>query len=86
MPEGAGFAGCMRNLTYSAAGKSVLYDLGSPADGENYEAGCNDEFVQAVVALGINTNFLIAILVCLLFLLVLIVIFAVYRKRRHVFG
>ena len=86
MPIGAGFAGCIRNLTYSGAGKNYLYDLGSPADGENYTPGCDDEFVQAVTALGINTNFLIAILVCLTVILVLVIFFAVYRKRRHVFG
>ncbi len=86
LPVGAGFVGCIKNLTFSASGKLTRYDLGNPADGENYAPGCNDEFVQAVVALGINTNFLIAILVCLAVILILVIILAVYRKRRHVFG
>lgn len=86
MPDGYGFAGCVRNLTYSAAGKATLYDLGSPADGDNYTPGCDDEFVQAVVALGMNTNFLIAILVCLAVVLIAVIVMAVYRRRRNVFG
>ena len=39
MPEGEGFVGCIKNLTYSAAGKNFIYDLGSPADGENFTPG-----------------------------------------------
>ena len=86
MPEGYGFAGCIKNLTYNADGYRSLYDLGSPGDGQHFEAGCNDEFVQAVVAIGLNTNFLIAIIVCLFIILILVIFLAVYRKRRHVFG
>ncbi len=86
MPDGAGFAGCIRNLTFSAAGKITLYDLGSPSDGESFTPGCDDEFVQAVTATGLNTNFLIAIIVCLLVILIAVIILAVYRRRRHVFG
>ncbi len=86
MPRGDGFAGCIRNLTFSADGRVHLYDLGAPADGESFTPGCDDEFVQAVKALNINTNFLVAIFVCLLVVLILVIILAVYRKRRHVFG
>ena len=39
MPEGEGFVGCIKNLTFSASGKNHLYDLGSPADGENFTPG-----------------------------------------------
>lgn len=39
MPEGEGFVGCIKNLTFSASGKNVIYDLGSPADGENFTPG-----------------------------------------------
>ena len=42
--------------------------------------------MQAVVALGINTNFLIAILVCLAIIVILVIAMAVYRRRRNVFG
>lgn len=86
MPHGYGFAGCVRNLTYSADGQITLYDLGNPSDGENYTPGCDEAFVQAVKVLGINTNFLIAILICLLVILILVITLAVYRRRRHVFG
>ncbi len=41
MPEGEGFVGCIKNLTFSASGKNHLYDLGSPADGENFTPGKN---------------------------------------------
>ncbi|TRY62862.1 hypothetical protein TCAL_07709 [Tigriopus californicus] len=86
MPDGEGFAGCIRNLTFNGGGRNTLYDLGSPSDGEHFTPGCNDEFVQAVVAIGLNTNFLIGILVCLLAILIMVILLAVYRRRRHVFG
>lgn len=86
MPDGEGFAGCIRNLTFNGGGRNTLYDLGSPSDGEHFTPGCNDEFVQAVVAIGLNTNFLIGILVCLLVILIMVILLAVYRRRRHVFG
>lgn len=86
MPFGKGFAGCVKNFTFSSGGRNTIYDLGNPADGENYTPGCDDEFVQAVTALGINTDFLIVILVCLLLVIILVIVGAVYRKRRHVFG
>ena len=62
MPRGAGFAGCVRNLTFAVADGASgftrrgtrMYDLGSPADGESFTPGCDDEFVQAVRALNIN--------------------------------
>ena len=87
LPAGDGFTGCVRNLTFNggAGFSDFLYDLGDPADGESFEPGCNEEFVQAVVALGINTHFLIAILVCLAVILILVIVLAVYRKRRNVF-
>ena len=48
-------------------------------------SGCDAEFVQAVVALNLNMNFLIAILVCLAIILIAVIVLAVYRKKRHVF-
>lgn len=86
MPDGKGFAGCIKNLTFSANGRNVLYDLGSPADGDNFTPGCNEGFVAAPVALNLNMNFLIAILVCLAAILILVVVLAVYRRKRNVFG
>lgn len=46
MPEGDGFVGCIKNLTFTADSKTRLYDLGSPADGDNFTPGCDAEFVQ----------------------------------------
>lgn len=86
LPDGKGFAGCIKNLTFSANGRSSLYDLGNPADGENFKPGCNDGFVAAPVALNLNMNFLIAILVCLALILILVVFLAIYRRKRNVFG
>ena len=85
MPVGTGFAGCIRNLTYSAAGHTTLYDLGSPGEGDNFTPGCDAEFVQAVTALKLNMDFLIAILVCLAVILVAIIILAVYKKETKCF-
>ncbi len=85
LPEGKGFAGCIKNLTFSASGQTHLYDLGSPADGENFTPGCDEEFVAAVVAIGLNMNFLIAILVCLAIILVAVVALAFYRRKRNIF-
>ncbi len=86
MPNGKSYAGCIRNLTFSANGQHRVYDLANPADGEGYHSGCDMEYVQAVKAFGINPNFLIAIAVCLAVAIILIILLAVYRKRRNVFG
>jgi len=40
---------------------------------------------QAVVALNLNMNFLIAILVCLAIILTAVVVLAVYRRKRNVY-
>ena len=86
MPVGKGFAGCIKNLTFSANGKNTLYDLGNPAEGDNFTPGCDAGFVAAPIALNLNMNFLIAILVCLAIILVAVVVLAVYRRKRNVFG
>ena len=86
MPNGKGFAGCIKNLTFSANGDNFLYDLGSPADGRHYTPGCDDDFASPVIAINLNMNFLIAILVCLAIILIAVIVLAVYRKKRNVFG
>ena len=87
LPIGKGFTRCIKNLTFTGTdGIKKLYDLGSPAYGENYAPGCNEEFVQAVVALDLNMNFLIAILVCVAIILIAVVVLAVYRRKRLPFG
>ena len=59
MPRGKGFAGCIKNLTFTSDGKSTLYDLGNPASGDNFTPGCNEGFVAAPVALNLDMSFLI---------------------------
>ena len=63
-----------------------LYDLGDPADGRNYRAGCDDAFVAAVKATDLNITFLILILSCLAVLLLVICILIVYRRKKHVYS
>ena len=82
MPKGKGFAGCIKNLTFTSDGKSTLYDLGNPADGENYTPGCNEGFVAAPVALNLDMSFLIAFIVVFAIVIVSVIVAAVYRRKQ----
>ncbi|XP_040581523.1 DE-cadherin [Lepeophtheirus salmonis] len=86
MPYGDGFAGCIRNLTYRAGSRTVLYDLGDPSDGDNYTPGCDAEFVQAVKALKFYHSYVIVVLVFLACICAAVIVFAIYRKKRIVFS
>ena len=86
MPDGKGFAGCIKNLTFTSDGKSTLYDLGNPADGENFTPGCNEGFVAAPVALNLDMSFLIAFIVVFGLVLVAVIVAAIYRKKQKVWG
>lgn len=57
-PTIKGFSGCIRNLTYN----SYTYNLGQPAVSKNAFINCNNPIASAVF--GIDSNFLVAILVC----------------------
>ena len=92
MPHTKGFAGCIKNLTLRAPGRrfefsqeEFLYNLGDPADGINYRAGCDDAFVAAVIATDLNMTFLVLILACLAVLLIVICVLIVYRRKKHVY-
>lgn len=63
-PTNKGFVGCIRNFTYN----SNVYNLGEPSDSVNAHINCNYGVAQAVT-FGIDTNFLVAILVCIAILL-----------------
>merc|ERR1711983_47771 len=66
-----------------------LYSLGNPSDfsdEETFKEGCDLQFAAAVMALNMNMNFLIGILVCLAVILTVIIVMAVYRRRRPAFG
>merc|ERR1719471_437000 len=89
LPHGDGFAGCIKNLTVMQGNRLKLYSLGNPSDfsdEETFKEGCDLQFAAAVMALNINMNFLIGILVCLAVILTVIIVMAVYRRRRPAFG
>ena len=92
MPHTKGFVGCIKNLTFhSSEGRfgssqeELLYDLGNPAAGAHYRAGCDEAFVAAVKATDLNMTFLIAILTCLAIVLLIILILIVYRRKKQVY-
>ena len=86
MPKGKGFAGCIKNLTFTSDGKSTLYDLGNPADGENYTPGCNEGYVAAPVALNLDMSFLIAFIVVFAIVIVSVIVAAVYRRKQNLWA
>lgn len=63
-PTHFGFSGCIRNLTYNG----FYYNLGAPSDEYKSYPGCNYGVMQAVT-FGIDSNFLVAILVCVAILI-----------------
>ena len=85
MPEGSGFAGCIKNLTFTSDGKSTLYDLGNPADGENYTPGCNEVFAAPVID-HLNLSFLIAFIVVFALVIVAVIVAAVYRRKQNLWA
>merc|ERR1719340_389165 len=79
----------MKNLTVIQGNKKTRYSLGNPSDfsdEETFREGCDLQFAAAVMALNMNMNFLIGILVCLAIILIAVIVLAVYRKKRNVFG
>lgn len=64
MPSTQGYHGCIRNFTYN----SLTYNLGQPGEFKNAYSSCNYGMVQAV-SFGIDSKFLVAILVCIAILL-----------------
>lgn len=63
-PTNVGFYGCIRNFTYN----SVYYNLGGPSDQFKSYPDCNYGVMQAVT-FGIDSNFLVAVLVCVAILI-----------------
>lgn len=77
VPQNQGYHGCIKNLTVDGR----TYNIGTPSLSKNADPGCQRS-VAVAVSFGINTNFLIAILVCLAILLVLFLAVVVH-KRHH---
>lgn len=63
-PTNVGFYGCIRNFTYN----SFYYNLGAPSDQYKSYPDCNYGVMQAVT-FGIDSNFLVAVLVCVAILI-----------------
>lgn len=76
-PTGQGFSGCVRNFTYN--GKT--YDLGNPGYSKNVNFNCNG-FQASAATFGIDSNFLVALLVCLAILLILLLAVVVHRRKQ----
>ncbi|XP_069678927.1 DE-cadherin [Periplaneta americana] len=75
-PSTLNFAGCIRNLTVN----DKTYNLGDPGESKDVDPGCSIGVARAV-SFGINTNFLVAILVCIAILLVLLLAVVVHRRK-----
>ena len=75
-PTDRGFVGCIRNLTFNGN----TYNLGMPSLSRNADPGCDHGMAKAV-SFGIDTNFLVAILVCVAILLILLLAVVVHRRK-----
>ncbi|KAJ8963621.1 hypothetical protein NQ314_005521 [Rhamnusium bicolor] len=76
-PTHIGFTGCIRNLTYNG----FYYNLGAPSDQYRSYPDCNYGVMQAVT-FGIDSNFLVAILVCVAILIILLLAVVVHRRKQ----
>lgn len=77
VPQGKGFSGCLRNLTIN----DRTYNLGAPSLAKNHDPGCHRS-VAVAVSFGIDSNFLIAIIVCIAVLLILLLAVVVHKKHQ----
>ncbi|EGI65090.1 DE-cadherin [Acromyrmex echinatior] len=75
-PTNKGFVGCIRNMTFNRN----TYNLGMPSLSRNADPGCDHGMAKAI-SFGIDTNFIVAILVCVLILLILLVAVVVHRRK-----
>ncbi|KAK9890299.1 hypothetical protein WA026_010402 [Henosepilachna vigintioctopunctata] len=81
-PTNKGFIGCIKNFKYNG----FLYNLGEPSDfGPAIHINCNYGFAEAVV-FGIDSNFLVAVLVCVALFIVLLLAVVVYRRKHDNFN
>ncbi|XP_075165630.1 DE-cadherin [Haematobia irritans] len=78
VPGQQGFFGCIKNLTIN----EHTYNLGSPAISRNIDSGCQ-RAVAVAVSLGINRNFLIAIISCIVLLLIILLAVVVQKKQKN---
>jgi hypothetical protein len=77
-PTSKGFKGCITNFTYN----KYVYNLAMPSDEYHSHKGvCNYGTFQAAT-FGIDSNFLVAILVCLAILLILLLAVVVHKRKQ----
>ncbi|KAB0801471.1 hypothetical protein PPYR_05825 [Photinus pyralis] len=76
-PTNKGFVGWIHNFTFNGQ----LYNLGMPAESLNAHRECNFKAAKAV-SFGIDTNFIVAILVCVAILLILLLAVVVHRRKQ----
>ncbi|KAK0157584.1 hypothetical protein PV328_011310 [Microctonus aethiopoides] len=76
-PSDKNFVGCIGNMTING----YTYDFGELSLGKNVHQSCNYGMSKAV-SFGIDTNFLVAILVCVAILLILLLAVVVHRRKR----
>ncbi|CAO1327367.1 unnamed protein product [Diamesa tonsa] len=74
-PRNRGYSGCIKNLTIN----SETYNLGQPSLQHHVDPGCGLTHVEAVT-FGLTSNFLIAIIACIILLLILILAVVVHKK------
>lgn len=77
IPQSVGYSGCIKNLTVDGR----TYNIGAPSLSKNADPSCQRS-VAVAVSFGIDTNFLIAILVCIAVLIILLLAVVVH-KRHH---
>lgn len=77
VPQSTGFIGCIRNLTVNGQ----TYNIGSPSVAKNADPGCQRS-VAVAISFGIDSNFVIAIVVCIA-VLVILLLAVVVHKRHH---
>ncbi|KAH1023183.1 hypothetical protein HUJ04_012437 [Dendroctonus ponderosae] len=76
-PTDVGFRGCVKNFTFNAN----YYNLGQPSDFLDAFPDCSD-FTQQAITFGIDSNFLVAILVCIAVLFFLLLAVVVHRRQH----
>ncbi|KAL7052566.1 hypothetical protein ACKWTF_004912 [Chironomus riparius] len=74
-PTMRGYIGCIKNLTIN----DFTYNLGQPSLAQNVDPGC-ERSLAAAVTFGVASNFIYALIGCILLLIILILAVVVHKK------
>lgn len=74
-PKKSGYIGCIKNLTIN----DMTYNLGQPSLAQNVDPGCARSLVAAVT-FSVASNFIYALIGCILLLIILILAVVVHKK------